>query len=83
MLGLTSVAQSVRYDRESVTYRTFAKRLVEVMRVAFLPTRVLGGGRALEGRRDLRRPGFIVSGPSNGDTIVRVRHDDARSVVIR
>jgi len=83
VLGSTSVVQSVRYERHSVAYRTFANNSVEVMRLAFVPGRVLADGRALQRRHDLRRPGFVVSRLGDRDAIVRVRHDDARNIVVR
>jgi hypothetical protein len=82
VLGSTSVVQSVSYARGAVAYRTFAKRSVEVMRLAFVPRRVLADGRPLPRRSDLRRPGFVVGRLGKGDVVVRVRHDDARNVAV-
>jgi hypothetical protein len=83
VLGSTSVVQSVTYDRNVVVYRTFAKSSVEVMRLTFVPRRVLANGRELPRRKNLRRPGFVVGKLGDGDAVVRVRHDDARSVILR
>jgi hypothetical protein len=66
-----------------VAYRTFATSSVEVMRLTFVPRRVLADGRELLRRHNLRRPGFVVSRLGDGDAVVRIRHDDARSVVLR
>lgn len=82
LLRSSSVVQAVSYGRARVSYRTFAPRSVEVLRLAFRPTQVLAGGRPLPGREDLRRAGFVVRPLRGGDVVLRVRHDDARRITI-
>lgn len=81
LLGSTSVVQRVRYGRARLAYRTFARSSVETLRLAFLPRRVLAGGRPLRRVPELARPGFTLSRVAGG-FVVRVRHDGARNVVL-
>lgn len=82
ILGSTSVVRSVRYSPHRVVYRTFSVHSIEVLRLSFLPSRVLAGGRALPRRHDVRREGYVVRRLGHGDVVVRVRHDRARGVVL-
>jgi hypothetical protein len=78
----SSVVRSVRYGKGEVEYETFdaPKETVDVLRLAFAPTQVAVDGRKLKLRQDLRSNGFTVKPLSNGDAIVEIRHDGARSV---
>jgi hypothetical protein len=82
LLGSTSVVQAVTYAPRRVSYRTFARRSVETLRLSFDPSRVAAGGRVLVRRRNLGSQGFVSRRLGDGDVVVRVRHDDARRVVI-
>jgi hypothetical protein len=82
VLASTSVVQRVTYTRRRVSYRTFARRSVEILRLSFVPSHVSAGGRALPRRHDLRRQGFVVRQLGHGDVELRLRHDDARRVVV-
>jgi hypothetical protein len=82
LLRSTSVVQSVSYRRFRVSYRTFAPRSVEVLRLSFRPARVRAGVRTLDPRSDLRRQGFVVRSLRDGDVVLRIRHDDARHVTV-
>jgi hypothetical protein len=82
ILSSTSVVQAVRYRPRRVVYRTFAARSVEVLRLSFVPTRAVAGGRTLRRRPNVRRQGYTVQPLSGGDVVVRVRHDDARRIAV-
>lgn len=69
LLGSSSVVRSVAYARNRVTYTTFAAVATEVLRLRFRPLRVVGGT-------------YTVEPAGGGDYIVRVRHDDARTVTV-
>ncbi len=80
----TSVVTRVAYQRGRIAWRTFDARpgVTEVLRLAFVPTRVLAGGRPLPRRIDLKVRGYVVEKLPNGDAIVQVRHDGARDVLL-
>jgi hypothetical protein len=69
LLGSSSVVRSVSYGRNRVSYSTFAASAQEVLRLRFRPARVTGGEMTVE----------PVGG---GDYVVRVRHEDARSITL-
>ena len=79
LLGSTSVVRTVAYRARSLAYVTFDRHGVEVLRLSFVPKRVLAGG-SLSQRRDLAAEGYVVRRLGR-DAIVRVRHD--RSSTIR
>lgn len=80
----SSVVNFVLYDDGRIQYTTFdaPPATVEVLRLAFVPTKVTADGRPLKRRRDLSASGYTVKRLSNGDAIVTIRHDIARHVVI-
>lgn len=82
LLGSTSVVRNIKYSLHRVAYRTFAARSLEILRLSFVPTEVLAGGRPLPARRDLRQQGFVIQKLSRGDIALRVRHDRAHNVVV-
>jgi hypothetical protein len=69
LLGSSSVVQSVSYGRNRVTYTTFAKSANEVLRLRFRPNDVIGGS-------------YTVEPAGGGDYVVRIRHEDARRIVV-
>jgi hypothetical protein len=82
LLGSTSVVQAVDYGRGRLDYRTFDRRSIEVLRLAYRPQHVRAGAAALAERRDLRGEGYVVRQLFSGDFVVRVRHDAARDIRI-
>jgi hypothetical protein len=55
---------------------------VDVLRLAFVPASVSADGKPLCLRRDLRGNGYTVKRLPNGDTIVHIRHDGAKRIVV-
>lgn len=82
LLGSTSVVQQVSYMHAAVRYRTFARTAIETLRLSFVPSRVLVGGRPIARRRALSGEGYVVQGLGGGDVLLRVRHDRSRRVAI-
>ncbi len=80
----TSVVNDVQYEKGKVVYTTFdaKKGVTEVIRLAFRPTSVKAGGKALKERERLDAPGYTVKMLKNGDAMVTVRHDGAKHVAI-
>jgi hypothetical protein len=70
----SSVVQAVHYRARAVSYRTFARRSREVLRLDFAPQQVLDGDRALPRRQALTGPGYTVRTLAHG-MIVEVQHD--------
>ena len=81
LLGSTSVVRTVDYARRAISYTTFDQQAGDVLRLSFVPREVQAGGRRLAERSDLTLEGYVVE-RAGGDAIVRVRHDDARSIRI-
>jgi hypothetical protein len=82
LLESTSVVQSVSYTPAGIRYRTFDANAVEVLRLDFRPAHVLVGGTPMTRRASLRSEGYVVRSLPGGDTVVRVRHDHARTIWI-
>jgi hypothetical protein len=80
VLGSTSVVQAVSYGRRRLSYRTFDRHSVEVLRLSYRPRRVVAGAAALGARTDLRAQGYVVQALEDGDFVLRIRHDRARRI---
>ena len=80
----TSVVQNVRYDKGRITYTTFdaPPGVQEVMRLAFRPASIEADGHSLKEYPALTANGFSLTPLSNGDWIVRVRHDGCRNIQV-
>ena len=81
LLGSTSVVQSVAYGRRRVSYRTFAAKSSEALRLSYLPRSVVAG-HTLAARGDLDAEGFVIRKLGGGDYAIRIRHDASRRVQI-
>jgi hypothetical protein len=81
LLGSSSVVRSIAYRRRAISYTTFDDHAVDVLRLSFVPTTVLAGGKKLSQRPDLGDEGYVVERVA-GDAVVHVRHDGARQVRI-
>jgi hypothetical protein len=82
LLRSTSVVQRISYARTGVTYRTFAPKAVDVLRLSFRPTQVLAGGGALTRRASTRPVGYVLRTLSEGDFLLRIRHLGARTISV-
>jgi hypothetical protein len=80
----TAVVRSVCYGKGRIAYATFdaLAPCEDVLRLAFAPTAVTADGNALQSRQDAAENGFTVKPLSNGDTIVTIRHDGCRDIVV-
>ena len=80
----SSVVNWVRYGAGEVAFTTFAApaNSVDVLRLAFVPGTVEADGHRLRLRSNLNANGCTVQRLNNGDCILIVRHDGARSVRI-
>jgi len=75
LLGSSSVVRHVSYRRRAIVYRTFDRRAVEVLRLTYRPTSVLGGKRSLALLPSPDGEGYTLSAADRGGFIVRVRHE--------
>ena len=84
IVSSTSVVNRVTYEKGRVSWSTFdaPENTVDVLRLSFAPRSVMGGGGPLSKRGDLDAVGFTVKPLSNGDCLVKVRHDGLRELVI-
>lgn len=80
----TSVVTNVLYEQGRIRYSTYdaPPDVQEVLRLAFQPASVEADGRRLKPRADLNGNGYMVAVLSNGDCMVKVRHDGRRRIVI-
>jgi hypothetical protein len=81
LLGSTSVVQSVAYGRRRLSYRTFAPKSSEVLRLTYLPHSVVAG-HTLAARGDLDAEGYVIQKLGGGDYTIRIRHDASRRIQI-
>jgi len=77
ILRTNSVVTDVTYGKDAVAYTTFnaPAAAIDVLRLAFSPTRVRAGARDLPLRTDLTANGYTVEPLSGGDALVCIRHD--------
>jgi hypothetical protein len=59
LLGSTSVLTKISYFRGAITYSTFDRESIDVLRLDFEPSKVLAGGRRLFERSALSPEGFV------------------------
>jgi hypothetical protein len=71
LLGSTSVVKNISYARGAVTYSTFNRDSIDVLRLDFDITKVSAGGRLLLKRSDLSQEGFVFDPNTR---VLRIRH---------
>ncbi len=84
LMHSTSAVTSIVYDKGRIAYRTFdaPAKSVDVLRLAFAPTRVVTDGKPLPPRADLQGNGYAVKAIGGGDHLATVRHDGCTAVVV-
>jgi hypothetical protein len=80
LLGTTSVVTKIRYQQGSVAYSTFDGKSTDVLRLDFVPKRILAGGKPLTRRNNLDAPGYTFG---DSTRVLRIRHDGAKEVLIQ
>lgn len=80
----TAVINSVTYGKGRVQYSTFdaPANTIDVLRLAFEPVVVSADGKPLGRRSDLAANGYTVKVLATGDSIVSIRHDGSRKLVV-
>jgi hypothetical protein len=80
----SAVVKHPIYTDGKITYSTYdaPKNTVDVLRLAFLPTRITADGKKLKERTSLDANGYQVKALANGDCIVTIRHDGAKNVTV-
>jgi hypothetical protein len=71
LLGSTSVVTNISYGRGAITYSTFDRESIDVLRIDFEATKVSAGGRLLAKRSDLSQVGFVFDPNTR---VLRIRH---------
>ncbi len=71
LLGSTSVVTNISYGRGAITYSTFDRKSVDVLRLDFDVTKVSAGGRFLPRRCDLSQDGFVFDASTR---VLKIRH---------
>ena len=80
----TAVVNAVEYGKGRVAYSTFdaPANTVDVLRLAFKPSRVSADGRRLLLRRTLAKSAYTLRQLKGNDWILSVQHDGAKHVVV-
>lgn len=80
----SAVVDSIIYGNGTVTYTTFDSppETIDVLRLSFVPINITADGEKLPLRPDLKSNGYVVKKLSNGDAIVRIRHDGRRKIIV-
>jgi hypothetical protein len=81
LLGSSSVVQRIAYAPRRVSYRTFSRKSIEVLRLSFKPKRVIAG-TTLQARPDLSAEGYVLQSLGGGDYAAKIRHDGARQILV-
>ena len=81
----TAVVTNVQYHAGKVAYSTFdaPTGTIDVLRLAFKPTSVMADKQRLSGRADLEANGYTVKELENGDSLVEIRHDALKEVLVQ
>jgi hypothetical protein len=79
LLGSTSVVMNISYAQGAVTYSTFDRESIDVLRLDFDVTKVSAGGRLLAKRSDLSQEGFVFDPNTR---VLRIRHRRSGSIYI-
>jgi len=79
LLGTGSVVTRVEYGKGRVAYSTFDKAAVDVLRLDFVPDRVMVGARVVPRRMGLEREGWVFDEKTR---VLRVRHEASGDVEI-
>lgn len=84
ILRSTSVVNSVQYGVGRVTYSTFDADVpaMDVLRLAYRPSRITAGVVVLPERQDLSENGYTVRDLGSGDCVVTVRHDGLTDITV-
>jgi hypothetical protein len=80
LLGSGSVVTKMAYGAGSVTYSTFDAASSDVLRLDFVPDRVMVGGRAIGRREDLKAEGYMFDETTR---VLRIRHTSSRDVDVQ
>lgn len=80
----TAVIRSVTYGDGRIAYETAdaPAETVDVLRLAFAPEQVTANGAPLPRRDDLAENGYRLASLPDGDCLVTIRHDGAKTVVV-
>lgn len=80
----SAVVNSITYAKDRISYSTFdaPPNTVDVLRVAFDPSRITADDAALSKRSDLQANGFTSKPLPSGDFIVTIRHDGMRKISV-
>lgn len=85
ILQSTSVVNGAVYEKNRIAYSTFdaPDKTIDVVRLSFRPTSVTADASPLSHRAVLNQNGYTLRPLPDGDTILTIRHDRARQIVIQ
>jgi len=79
LLRTTSIVREIKYSPSLISYATFDNHATETLRLGFVPKSVAAGDKLLPKRDELGSPGWTFDPERK---VLRIRHDDSRSVKI-
>jgi hypothetical protein len=84
IMRTSSIVTDVRYEKGKITYKTFDSLAPteDVLRLAFAPKSITADGRSLSKSETLSENGFTVKPLANGDSIVTIRRDGCKTIVV-
>lgn len=84
IMRASSVVRSVHYGKGRIEYETFdaPPGCTDILRLAYVPSRVIGDGGDLPRTTRGARVGWSVRALPGGDCIVAVRHEGKRRIVV-
>ncbi len=86
LLGTSSLVQTIDYEPGNITYTTADTDAQDVLRVSFVPDRVMEGTvalRRLDSIADLQtQDGYTFNAPGDATGVLRIHHSQSRSVSI-
>ncbi|MEO8764172.1 MAG: malectin domain-containing carbohydrate-binding protein [Ginsengibacter sp.] len=81
----TSVVDAISYGKGTISYSTFdaPQETIDVFRLSYTPSKIAADGQTLSRRNDLTGNGYMVNQLPNADTIVTIRHDGLKKVIVK
>ncbi len=84
LLGSSSIVRSIRYNDHQISYNTFDRSSVEVLRLRLRPTSIRAGKRSLALLGDLKNAGegYTIEPAARGGVIVRISHRHSGEITL-
>ncbi|MEJ0103837.1 MAG: malectin domain-containing carbohydrate-binding protein [Bacteroidota bacterium] len=80
----TAVVDTIVYSKDKIIYSTFdaPAETTDVFRLSYTPAKITADGHKLPLLTELSRNGYLVKKLPGGDSIVTIRHDDYKNIIV-